>query len=215
MEIKLNIKRFLFIGFEVIFVFFVVLLLVQLPVIQQKVDLARNIGLHYVWYGFLNDHFSQSVTLLILSFGTSMLFWKRDGANKQKKARHLYLFSGYFSLFSLLLIVVAIRTDSMFLWLLGFLIFFITSLLITTAIHYVTLQTNYLLLESLKIIFLGFVASWIILFSNLFAARPYHGGDTGTALFLVFLILSSVVIVFISSLIINYTLLKNLLRRKI
>jgi small-conductance mechanosensitive channel len=211
----MNIKRILLIGFEVIVVFVVVWLLVQLPEMKQNANLNRNIGLHYEWYGFLNDHFWQDIALFILAFGTSMLFWKRHGWNKQEKARYFCLFSGMFSLFSVLIIVAAIRTDSQNFWLLGLLIFFITSLLIATAIHFVTLQTKYVLLESIKIIFLGIVASGIILFSNLFVSRPFHGGDTGAALFFVFLFLSSVVIVFITSLIINFIILKKQLRRKI
>lgn len=211
----MNIKQILFVAFEVIVVFVIVLLLVQLPETRKNVELARNIGLHYEWYGFLNDRFWQGVTLFVLSFGTSMLFWKRPGGGKQKKARNLYPFSGMFSLFSLLTIVIAIRTDSQIILLPGLIILFITSLLITTSIHDFTLQTKYLLLESLKIFFLGFVAFWIILFSNLFVARSFYGGDTGEALFFVFLFLSLAIIVFISSLIINFTLLKKLLRRKI
>jgi hypothetical protein len=211
----MNVKQVLLIGVEVIIVFIVVWLLVQLPEMKQNVDLSKNIGLHYEWYGFLNDPLWQDITLFVLAFGTSMLFWKHHGWNKQEKARYFCLFSGVFSLFSLLIIVSAIRTDSQNFWLLGLLVFFVTSLLITTAIHYITLQTKYILLESLKIIFLGVVASGIILFSNLFAARPFHGGNTGAALFFVFLFLSSVVIVFISSLIINFIILKKQLRRKV
>ncbi len=211
----MNTKRVLLIGFEVIVVFAIVWLLVQLPEMKQNTNLDRNIGLHYEWYGFLNDYFWQDIALFFLAFGTSMLFWKRHDWSKQEKARYFCLFSGIFSLCSLLIIVAAIRTNSQKFWLPGLLIFFITSLLITTTIYYVTLQTKYVLLESLKIIFLGVVASGIILFSNLFATRPFHGGDTGAALFFVFLFLSSVVIVFISSLIINFVILKKHLRRKV
>ena len=64
----MNIKRILFIGFEVIVVFTVVWLLVQLPEMKQNANLNRNIGLHYEWYGFLNDHFWQDISLLILAF---------------------------------------------------------------------------------------------------------------------------------------------------
>jgi hypothetical protein len=144
-----------------------------------------------------------------------MLFWKRQSWRKLEKARYLCIFSGMFSFFSLLIIVAAIRTDSQNFWLFGLLMFLITSILVTTVIHYITLQLKFIVLESLKIIFLGLIASAINIFSNLFVTRPYHGGDTGTAVFFIFLFILSVVITFITSLSINFTLLKKKLRRKI
>jgi len=190
-------------------VFAIIWLLVQLPEIKQNKNLYRNIGINYEWYGFLKDYLWQDAILFILSIGTSMLFWKRHEWGKQEKARYLCLYSGLFSIFSLLIFKAASQPDSRNYWLLGLPIFFITSLLITTAVHYVTWQTKYVLLESMKIIFLGVVAPAINIYSNLGFDRSSHVGDAGSGLIFLFLTLTSTAIVFISSLIVNFALLKK------
>ncbi|TFH00278.1 MAG: hypothetical protein E4H13_07870 [Calditrichales bacterium] len=170
---------------------------------------SKNIGLHYEWYGFLYDHIWQDITLFVLSFGTSLVFWKRQTLGKQDKMKYLCLYTGVFSMVSLFVILAAARFSDKNFALLGVFTFFITSILISTALHRLTLNKKYLLLESIKIIFLGFMVFGINLFFGLLVSRPYRSVLNEMGLFVLIVALVLGAIAFIASLIINFNFLKK------
>jgi hypothetical protein len=208
MEYKMNLKRILLVGFEIIVVFAVVWLLVQRPVITSENLIVQ----FFEWFDLTSVRFWEDITLFVFSFGTSLVFWKRQAWGKQDKAKRLYcLFSGIFSLISLLIILAAVRFNVQIIFF-GFFYFLITSLLISITLHLLTLQIKHLLLECIKIIFLGALVFEINLFSNNLVSRSHHSGETWESILLFTLIFGA--IASITSLIINFSILIKQLRRK-
>lgn len=201
-------KRILIVIIEIFTVFAFVWLIIQLPELTPKKEFGQQIKQPY-----REVYLWQDLTLFVFSLGTSMLFWKRQRWGKQDKARYFCLYAGMFSVFSLLIILTTIRTNTLNFFILGLFVFFITSLLITSTIHYVTLQTKHLWIEFLKIIFLGLIVFGINIFSIDLISRPSHGGESGLSLLFVARLFG--LLAFITSIIINFALLKKAQWRKI